>query len=89
VSGAGNLPLYPDTSGGEFNAAVVVHLAHSTSPGYLLSMWDCADLSLAKIGSGLVRNDPDHVHRVYANTQPGFGIEPLMDVLGESVAVYV
>jgi hypothetical protein len=77
-----------DTAGGEFNAAVVVHLAHSTPPGCLLSMWDCADLSATKVGSGLVRKDPDHVHRVYANTRPGFGVEPHMDVLGEPVAVY-
>ncbi len=77
-----------DTAGGEFNAAVIVHLAHSTPAGFLLSMWDCADLSATKIGSGLQRNDPDHVHRVYANTRPGFGVEPVMDVLGEPVAVY-
>jgi L-alanine-DL-glutamate epimerase-like enolase superfamily enzyme len=77
-----------DTAGGEFNVAVIVHLAHSTPPGFLLSMWDCADLSPTKIGSGLLHNDPDHVHRVYANTQPGLGVEPLMDVLGEPVAVY-
>ena len=77
-----------DMSGGEFNVAVIVHLAHSTPPGYLLSMWDCADLSETKIGRGLVRRDPDHVHRVYANEKPGFGIEPHLAVLAEPVAVY-
>jgi hypothetical protein len=77
-----------DTSGGEFNAAVIVHLAHSTPPGFLLSMWDCADLSETKIGSGLIREQPAHIHQVYANTKPGFGVEPVTDLLGEPVAVY-
>jgi L-alanine-DL-glutamate epimerase-like enolase superfamily enzyme len=77
-----------DTSGGEFNAAVIVHLAHSTPAGFLLSMWDCADLSETRTGSGLLRKEPAHVHRVYANTEPGFGVEPLLDVLGEPLAVY-
>jgi L-alanine-DL-glutamate epimerase-like enolase superfamily enzyme len=77
-----------DTSGGEFNAAAIVHLAHSTPSGYLLSMWDCAEMATLQIGRGLVREHPDHVHRVNANTKPGLGVEPLMDVLGEPVAVY-
>lgn len=77
-----------DTSGGEFNAAVIVHLAHSTPAGFLLSMWDCADLVTTQIGSGLVRKDPPHVHRVHANTKPGFGVEPQWEALGKPVAVY-
>jgi len=77
-----------DTSGGEFNAAVTVHLAHSTPAGFLLSMWDCADLVTTQIGRGLVRDYPSHVHIVRANTQPGFGVGPQWDVLGEPVAVY-
>jgi L-alanine-DL-glutamate epimerase-like enolase superfamily enzyme len=77
-----------DTSGGEFNAAAIVHLAHSTPHGFLLSMWDCADLVTTQIGSGLLREHPSHVHIVRANTQPGFGVEPALDVLGEPVAVY-
>jgi L-alanine-DL-glutamate epimerase-like enolase superfamily enzyme len=77
-----------DTSGGEFNAATIVHLAHSTPPGFLLSMWDCAEMVTLQIGRGLVREYPAHVHRVNANTRPGLGVEPLMDVLGEPVAVY-
>jgi len=77
-----------DTAGGEFNAAVIVHLAHSTPAGFLLSLWNCADLSETKTGSGLIRQQPAHVHQVYANTEPGFGVVPFMDVLGEPVAVY-
>jgi L-alanine-DL-glutamate epimerase-like enolase superfamily enzyme len=77
-----------DTAGSELNTAVVVHLAHSTPAGFLLSMWDCADLSTTKIGSGLLRQEPPHVHQVYANTKPGFGVEPIIEVLGEPVAVY-
>jgi L-alanine-DL-glutamate epimerase-like enolase superfamily enzyme len=77
-----------DTSGGEFNAAAIVHLAHSTPPGFLLAMWDCAEMVTVQIGRGLVREHPAHVHRVNANTRPGLGVEPLMDVLGEPVAVY-
>ena len=77
-----------DTSGGEFNAAGIVHLAHSTPEGFLLSMWDCADLQTTQIGMGLLRDHPSHVHVVRANTKPGLGVEPLMDVLGEPVAVY-
>ena len=77
-----------DTSGGEFNAAVIVHLAHSTPAGFLLSMWDCAEMVTVQIGSGLVREHPAHVHVVQANTRPGFGIEPLPEALGEPLAVY-
>jgi L-alanine-DL-glutamate epimerase-like enolase superfamily enzyme len=77
-----------DTAGGEFNAAVIVHLAHSTPPGFLLSMWDSADLATIQIGRGLIREHPAHVHRVGANTRPGLGVEPLLEVLGEPVAVY-
>jgi L-alanine-DL-glutamate epimerase-like enolase superfamily enzyme len=77
-----------DTSGGEFCAAAIVHMAHSTPPGFLLSMWDSAELSETRIGQGLVREHPAHVHVVQANGKPGLGVEPLMDVLGEPVAVY-
>jgi L-alanine-DL-glutamate epimerase-like enolase superfamily enzyme len=77
-----------DTAGGEFCAAAIVHLAHSTPPGFLLSMWDSADLVETQIGRGLVRNHPSHIHVVNANDRPGLGVEPVAEALGEPVAVY-
>ena len=74
-----------DTSGEEFNAAATAHLAHSTPPRFMLSLWDCANMVTKQIGTGLVRS-PDE--QVRANTEPGFGVEPIMDALGEPVAVY-
>lgn len=77
-----------DTAGSEFSAAAIVHLAHSTPPGFLLSMWDCADLVETKTGRGLVRQHPGHIHVVTATGEPGLGVEPLLDVLGEPMAEY-
>jgi L-alanine-DL-glutamate epimerase-like enolase superfamily enzyme len=83
------IPLYvQDTAGGEFNAAAIVHLAHSTPPGLVLSMWDCAEMVTKQIGQGLLREPPDWVHQVYASDRPGLGVDPLLDALDEPVAVY-
>ncbi len=80
------IPMYiQDTSGGEFNAAATAHLAHSTQPGFMLSMWDCAVAVTTQIGQGLIR---DQEGAARANTEPGLGIEPIIDVLGEPIAVY-
>lgn len=74
-----------DTSGEEFNAAATAHLAHSTPPRYLRSMWDCAGFVERPIGKGLLRDYPNQAR---ANTEPGFGVTPIMEEFGDPVAVY-
>ena len=74
-----------DTSGEEFNAAATAHLAHSTPSRYLHSMWDCAGFVERPIGTGLIRKAEE---RVRANSEPGFGVTPIMEELGDPVAVY-
>jgi L-alanine-DL-glutamate epimerase-like enolase superfamily enzyme len=83
------IPVYiQDTAGTELSAAAIVHLAHSTPPGFLLSMWDCAEMVTVQTGRGLVRCHPDHIHVVSAPAKPGLGIEPILGALGDPVVVY-
>ena len=74
-----------DTSGEEFNAAATAHLAHSTPPRYLHSMWDCAAFVETTHRQGPAARPP---RQARANTEPGFGVTPIMEELGDPVAVY-
>ena len=78
-----------DTSGSEFNAAAIAHLAHSTPPQFVMGVWDCANFVTLKTGTGLIRDETAlGWASQHANQEPGLGVTPLMEVLGEPVAVY-
>ena len=71
-----------DTWGGDIITAAIAHLAHSTPPEYLFSATDFNSYVTVSIAEGA----PQRQHgRLAASTQPGLGITPRMDVLGEPV----
>ena len=71
-----------DTWGGDIITAAIAHLAHSTPPEYLFSATDYNSYVTVSIAEGA----PQRQHgRLAASTQPGLGIAPRMDVLGEPV----
>jgi cis-L-3-hydroxyproline dehydratase len=71
-----------DTWGGDIITAAIAHLAHSTPPEYLFSATDFNSYVTVSIAEGA----PQRQHgRLAASTQPGLGIAPRMDVLGEPV----
>ena len=73
-----------DTWGGDIITAAIAHLAHSTPPEYLFSATDYNSYVTVSIAEGA----PQRQHgRLAASTQPGLGIAPRMDVLGEPVFV--
>ena len=84
------IPMYiQDTAGSEFNAAVTMHLAHSTPPELMIHAWDCANMNTVETGEGLLREDGGALGALLrASHNPGLGVEPFMDVLGEPVARY-
>jgi L-alanine-DL-glutamate epimerase-like enolase superfamily enzyme len=69
-----------DTWGGDIVTAAIAHLAHSTPPEYLFSATDFNSYVTVSIAEGA----PERQHgRLAASTQPGLGIEPRRDVLGD------
>ena len=71
-----------DTWGGDIVTATIAHLAHSTKPELLLTATDFnsyVSLSIAK-GAPQRKNG-----RMKSPDKPGLGVEPIMDVLGDSV----
>ena len=71
-----------DTWGGDIITAAIAHLAHSTPPELLFSATDFNSYVTVSIAE----NAPQRVHgRLAASREPGLGIRPRMDVLGEPV----
>ena len=69
-----------DTWGGDIVTAAIAHLAHSTPPEYLFSATDFNSYVTVSIATGA----PERQHgRLAASTNPGLGIEPRREVLGE------
>jgi L-alanine-DL-glutamate epimerase-like enolase superfamily enzyme len=69
-----------DTWGGDIVTAAIAHLAHSTPPEYLFSATDFNSYVTVSIATGA----PERRHgRLAASTNPGLGIEPRREVLGE------
>ena len=74
-----------DTHGSGVVTAAIAHLAHSTPPRYLFSTTDFNSYVTVKTADGA----PERRNgRFAASTQPGLGIRPRADVLGEPVAEY-
>lgn len=73
-----------DTWGGDIVTAAIAHLAHSTPPNLLFTSTDFNSYVTKSIATGA----PQRVQgRMAASTDPGLGIEPRMEVLGDPVFV--
>lgn len=71
-----------DSWGGDIITAAIAALAHSTPSEYQFTATDFNSYVTVSTAEG----GPQRVHgRMAANTQPGLGIKPRMDVLGERV----
>ena len=81
-----HIPMYiQETSGTDFGAAATAHLAHSTPSDCFISAWDCSEMMSVTTAAGLLR-DPSFLMR--ATEAPGLGLEPDLNVMGQSIAVY-
>ncbi|HET6425746.1 MAG TPA: enolase C-terminal domain-like protein, partial [Planctomycetaceae bacterium] len=73
-----------DSWGGDIATAAIAHLAHSTPPEFLFTSTDFNSYVTVSTADGA----PQRQHgRMAASTQPGLGIRPRMDVLGDPVVV--
>jgi L-alanine-DL-glutamate epimerase-like enolase superfamily enzyme len=74
-----------DTWGGDIVTAAIAHLAHSTPPEFLFTSTDFNSYVARSIADGAPRRVNG---RLAASTQPGLGITPKWDALGEPVLVF-
>jgi L-alanine-DL-glutamate epimerase-like enolase superfamily enzyme len=81
-----NLPMtIEDSWGGDIITAAIAHLAHSTPESLRFSATDFNSYVTVRNATGA----PQRVAgQMRASDEPGLGIEPNMDALGEPVAVY-
>jgi L-alanine-DL-glutamate epimerase-like enolase superfamily enzyme len=71
-----------DTWGGDIITAAIAHLAHSTPPQYLFSATDFNSYVTVSNAAGA----PQRVHgRLASSTEPGLGVVPRWELLGEPV----
>lgn len=71
-----------DSWGGDITTAAIAHLAHSTPPEFLFTATDFNSYVTVSIAEGA----PQRVQgRLSASTEPGLGITPRWDVLGDPV----
>jgi len=71
-----------DTWGGDIVTAAIAALAHSTPPEFLFSSTDFNSYVTVSIAEGAPQRKNGHLA---ASAQPGLGIHPRMEVLGEPV----
>lgn len=74
-----------DTWGGDIVTAAIAHLAQSTPPEFLFSATDFNSYVTKPIADGAPRRIAG---RMAASTEPGLGVRPKMDVLGEPVLAF-
>ena len=74
-----------DTWGGEITSSAVAHFAASTPEDYLVNSTDLHNYNTQSTGIGgpTVRNG-----KLYAPDEPGLGVEPDYNSLGDPVAIY-
>ncbi len=73
-----------DSWGGDITTAAIASIAHSTPPEFLFTSTDFNSYVTTSIAEGAPQRKNG---RLSASTEPGLGIEPRMDVLGEPVVV--
>ncbi len=71
-----------DTWGGDIVTAAIAALAHSTPPEFLFSSTDFVSYVTVSIADGVPQRKNG---RLACSAQPGLGIKPRLDVLGEPV----
>ncbi|MDD9886994.1 MAG: mandelate racemase/muconate lactonizing enzyme family protein [Candidatus Marinimicrobia bacterium] len=71
-----------DSWGGDVTTAAIAHLAHSTPTDYLFTATDFNSYVTVSTADGAPQR---HNGRMAASTEPGLGIAPKMDVLGDPV----
>jgi len=71
-----------DSWGGDITTAAIAHLAHSTPPDFLFTTTDFNSYVTVETADGAPRRVNG---RMAASTQPGLGIKPKMEILGEPV----
>jgi L-alanine-DL-glutamate epimerase-like enolase superfamily enzyme len=71
-----------DTWGGDIVTAAIANLAHSTPPELLFSSTDFNSYVTVSIAEGAPQRSNGYMA---ASTEPGLGIRPRMDVLGDPV----
>ena len=76
--------LIMDTGGGAMSDTCVAHLAQSTPEASRIAAWDCASMVSVVSAHGAAAIDG----HITAPDVPGLGSTPVMDVLGDPVAVY-
>jgi len=74
-----------ETSGTDFGVAATAHLLHSTRPDCFLSAWNYSAMMSVATATGLLR-DPSFCMR--ATEALGLGLEPDLDGIGQSIAIY-
>ena len=74
-----------DTGGSAISDTAVIHLALSTPPEFDRATWDCSQHHsvLTATGGYWKKNG-----RAMVSDNPGLGVEPVMDILGDPIAVY-
>lgn len=74
-----------DTWGGEITSSAVAHFAASTPEDYLVNSTDLHNYNTRSTGVGgpKVRDG-----KLFASDEPGLGVEPNYDALGDPVAIY-
>ncbi len=71
-----------DSWGGDITTAAIAHLAHSTPVEFLFTATDFNSYGTLSTAEGA----PQRKHgRMAASAEPGLGVRPRMDVLGEPV----
>ena len=73
-----------DSWGGDIVTAAIASLAHSTPTELLFSSTDFNSYVTQSIAEGAPQRKGG---RLSAGTEPGFGVKPRTDVLGEAVLV--
>ena len=81
-----NIPMtIEDSWGGDIITAAIAHLAHSTPESLRFSATDFNSYVTVHNATGSPQRESGHMS---ASDEPGLGIAPAMDVLGEPVAEY-
>ena len=73
-----------DTWGGDITTAAIAHLAHSTPTRFLFSSTDFNSYVTVSFADGAPKRSRG---RLSASREPGLGVRPVMDRLGEPVLV--
>jgi L-alanine-DL-glutamate epimerase-like enolase superfamily enzyme len=74
-----------DTWGGEITTATIAHFATSTPEEFLVNTCDLHNYNIQSTG---IPGPETSDGKMYASDNPGLGVEPDFDSLGEPVAVY-